>query len=107
MGELTVVIPVRDDVRVGRCLASFDEARAHPLIVMNDPTQEVISTSVWRLQVYILISCSQQLHGMKKKTCLPQICIHMYMYSKLLLIAHGKLNPTGIHSVPLQKQYLA
>ena len=41
MGELTVVIPVRDDVRVGRCLASFDEARAHPLVVMNDPTQEV------------------------------------------------------------------
>ena len=24
-----------------------------------------------------------------------------------LLIAHGKLNLTGIHSVPLQKQYLA
>ncbi|MDY6055162.1 glycosyltransferase family A protein [Micrococcus sp.] len=41
MGEFTVVIPVKDDMRVGRCLASFDEARAHPLVVMNDPTQEV------------------------------------------------------------------
>lgn len=50
------------------------------------------------------ISCSQRLHGMKKKTCLPLTCIHIYMYSKQLLMVHGKLNPIGIHSVPLQKQ---
>lgn len=41
MSDITVVIPVRDDLKIGRCLGSFDDERAHPLVVMNNPTEAV------------------------------------------------------------------
>lgn len=43
MADLTIVIPVRDDVRIGRCLASIDDRHVKPLVVMNDPSDEVQS----------------------------------------------------------------
>lgn len=39
--DISVVIPVRDDVRIERCLRSFDEPRARPLVVLNDATPAV------------------------------------------------------------------
>lgn len=39
--EISVVIPVRDDLSIGRCLRSFDDARARPLVVLNDATDAV------------------------------------------------------------------
>lgn len=41
MADFSVVIPVRDDLRVVRCLESFDTDVAEPLVVMNDPTPAV------------------------------------------------------------------
>lgn len=39
--NICVVVPVRDDVRIERCLRSFDDSRAHPLVALNDATSAV------------------------------------------------------------------
>lgn len=39
--DINVVIPVRDDVRIERCLRSFDDSRARPVVVLNDATSAV------------------------------------------------------------------
>lgn len=41
LNAFTVVVPVRDDVLVGRCLRSIDYAGATPLVVLNDASQSV------------------------------------------------------------------
>lgn len=41
MPELTVVVPVRDDLLIERCLRSIDHAEVRPLVVLNDPTAAV------------------------------------------------------------------
>lgn len=41
MADITVVVPVRDDIRVIRCLESIDDICAKPLVVMNGPTKAV------------------------------------------------------------------
>lgn len=41
MSELSVIIPVRDDLRVIRCLRSIDDPRAVPLVALNEPTSAV------------------------------------------------------------------
>jgi glycosyltransferase involved in cell wall biosynthesis len=40
--NLSVVIPVKDDVRIKRCLDSIDEA-VEPVIVLNTPSKEVLN----------------------------------------------------------------
>jgi hypothetical protein len=39
--ELTIVIPLRDDPAIVRCVASVDSARARVLVVLNQPTDEI------------------------------------------------------------------
>lgn len=41
MADITVVVPVRDDLRITRCLRSFDCDGARPLVVLNDATEPV------------------------------------------------------------------
>jgi len=41
IADITVVVPVRDDLQVERCLRSFDCDSARPLVVLNDATAQV------------------------------------------------------------------
>jgi GT2 family glycosyltransferase len=41
MNNLSIVIPVRDDLKIRRCLESIDDARAEPLVVLNRATNVV------------------------------------------------------------------